>query len=139
MAEQEFVEHNYEGCFILDSNKYASNPEEVAAEVTGILEKAGATVLAHRPWQENKLAYPINGHKKGVYYLCYFRAFGKSIPAIHRSCGLSETVIRHLVLKVHPALIDSLVAMAAGEVLSNFSGGDDVLAGVPGMGGGRDR
>jgi len=112
----------YEGMFLLDSGKYASNPDGVTKEVLGILEKTGATVLASRPWQDGKLAYPIDGHKKGLYFLVYFRMDGVHLPEIARSCKLNETIIRHLVLKVEPELVEPLLAMATGEgvPLTNF-------------------
>ncbi|MCA9094633.1 MAG: 30S ribosomal protein S6, partial [Planctomycetaceae bacterium] len=69
--------------FLLDSNKYASNPEGTTKSVLGILEKNGATILASRPWQDGKLAYPIEGHKKGLYFLAYFRMDGVALPEIN--------------------------------------------------------
>ncbi|MFN8858123.1 MAG: hypothetical protein ACK50P_21315 [Planctomycetaceae bacterium] len=51
----------YEGMFLVDSNKYASNPQGTTGEVLGMLEKIGAQVLATRPWQDGKLAYAIDG------------------------------------------------------------------------------
>jgi small subunit ribosomal protein S6 len=109
--------------FLLDSGKYASNPDAVTKEVLGILEKVGATVLAHRPWQDGKLAYPIDNHKKGLYFLTYFRMDGRELPAVLRACKLNETIIRQLILKVDPALVEPLLAIATGEgiPLTNFT------------------
>lgn len=115
----------YEGMFLLDSGRFASNPDGLANEVVNILKKAGGEVLAHRPWQDLKLAYPIDGHKKGIYYLTYFRLNkAGGLAAIDRSCHLSDNVIRHLVLRVDSALVEPLLAMMSGEsqVLSNFTG-----------------
>ena len=128
MAEQT----TYEGMFLLDSMKYASNPDAATKNVLGILEKSGAAILASRPWQDGKLAYPIDGHKKGLYYLVYFQLDGKALPEINRACKLNETIIRQLILKVEPALVEPLLAMATGEggALSNFTSDE------PGAGGG---
>ena len=114
--------NTYEGMFLLDSGKYASNPDGITKEVLGILEKSGSTVLASRPWQDGKLAYPINGHKKGLYFLVYFNMDGVHLPEITRACKLNETIIRQLVLKVEPELVEPLLAMATGEgvPLTNF-------------------
>jgi len=130
----------YEGMFLLDSNKYASNPEGTTKSVLGILEKNGATILASRPWQDGKLAYPIEGHKKGLYFLAYFRMDGVALPEINRSCKLNESVIRQLILQVEPALVDPLLASATGEgaALSKFHD-DDRDEGMEGMDRGRGR
>lgn len=128
----------YEGMFLLDSNKYASNPEGTTKSVLGILEKNGATILASRPWQDGKLAFPIDGHKKGLYFLAYFKMDGVSLPEVNRSCKLNESVIRQLILQVEPALVEPLLASATGEgaALSKFHD-DDRDDGPPSRG--RDR
>ena len=49
-----------------------------------LITQHGGTVLAARLWDERKLAYPINGHKKGVYWLTYFRMPGAGITPLER-------------------------------------------------------
>lgn len=134
------AENVYEGMFLLDSNTYASNPEGTTKSVLGILEKNGATVLASRPWQDGKLAYPIDGHKKGLYFLAYFRMDGVALPEVNRSCKLNDSVIRLLILQVEPALVEPLLASATGEgaALSKFHD-DDRDEGMGGMDRGRGR
>lgn len=119
-------EATYEGMFLLDSNKYASNADGTLGEVTTILEKAGAKLLASRPWQDGKLAYPINGHRKGLYFLTYFSTDKKGLLEITRLCKFSETIIRHLILKLDPALVEPMLAMATGrgEIVSTFKDTD---------------
>ena len=63
----------YENLVILDSNKYAQNPAEMGAQIPNLVSKFGGEVLVSRLWNEQKLAYPIDGHKKGTYWLTYFR------------------------------------------------------------------
>ena len=102
----------YEGMFLLDSNRASSDWAGVSKEVQGILERHGAEVLASRQWDERRLAYPIRGHKKGTYLLTYFRIDGRRITEIEHDCGLNETILRALILKVHTKLADRLVAQA---------------------------
>lgn len=119
-------EATYEGMFLLDSNKYASNPDAITGEVGTILERSGAKLLASRPWQDGKLAYPINGHRKGLYYLTYFSMDSKGLHEITRLCKFSESIIRHLILKLDPALVEPMLAMATGkgEIVSTFKDTD---------------
>ena len=114
MATENSV-HTYEGMFLLDSNKYSSNPDAVTRSVLGILEKTGASVLASRPWQDGKLAYPIDNHKKGVYFLAYFNMDGTRLTEVTRFCKLNESIIRQLILKVDPALVEPLLGMLNGD------------------------
>lgn len=102
----------YEGLFLFDSNRYARDPSGVPASVTETIEEAGGEMLASRLWSEQKLAYPINGHRKGTYWLTYFRLSGDKLSAINRQFQLNEAVLRNLVLVVDDRLVDALVQHA---------------------------
>ena len=109
-------ENLYEGMFLVDSGKFAADPDKCTNTLLGILEKAGATVVAHRPWQDGRLEYPIEGHRRGLHYLLYFRMAGSGVPTIDRSCKLNDTVLRHLLVKHPQVLFDSMVqALNADE------------------------
>ena len=100
----------YEGMFLLDSNRFSADPDGATNEVLGILGKAGATVVAHRPWQEGRLAYEVEGQRKGLHYLTYFRTEGgTAITDINRSVQLSEMVLRHLVIQQPKVLFEAMV------------------------------
>ena len=106
----------YEGMFILDPSKYSRDPAGSAQQVADIITQHGGTILAARLWDERKLAYPIKGHKKGVYWLTYFRMPGGSLAALERQCEITDDIIRKLVLKVDDRIADALVQHAlAGE------------------------
>lgn len=103
------AEYMYEGMFLLDSNRYASDPAGAAELVSGLLNRCHATVVAHRPWQEGKLCYEIEGHRKGLYYLCCFKMDGSQIPGLNRICKLNEFVLRQLVLNHPKPIFDAMV------------------------------
>lgn len=105
----------YECMLIFDSNRYARDPGGMATMVPQMIEKCGGEVLASRLWNEQKLAYPIDGHKKGTYWLTYFRLDGTRLTEFARSCRLNESILRQLTLKVDPRLVDALVSRARGE------------------------
>ena len=77
----------YECMFLLDTNKVASDVPAAAQKLHAILERNQAEVLASRPWDERRLAYPIKNHKKGLYYLTYFRTEGKNVVSIEHDCS----------------------------------------------------
>ena len=105
----------YECMFLLDTNKVAGDVPAAAKQLHAVLERNHAEVLASRPWDERRLAYPINGHKKGLYYLTYFRSEGKSIVGIERDCALAELILRTLILKVDPKHVDIMLQLARDE------------------------
>ena len=102
----------YEGMFLLDSGKCAGDWNNAQKLVHGILQRHQAEVIASRPWDERRLAYTIEGHKKGMYFLAYFRVDGPKLTQIDLDCRLNESILRQLVLKVHPKLVAQLVAQA---------------------------
>jgi small subunit ribosomal protein S6 len=105
----------YECMFLLDTNKVAGDVPGAAKQLHGILERNQAEVLASRPWDERRLSYPVKGHKKGLYYLTYFRSEGKALANLERDLALNEMVLRNLILHVDPKLVDAMLTMARDE------------------------
>src|SRR5438874_13783408 len=76
---QSMAANTYECMFLLDPAKVSGDAAGAAKQVETILTKNNAEVLASRQWDERRLAYPVKGHKKGLYYLTYFRSEGKNL------------------------------------------------------------
>jgi small subunit ribosomal protein S6 len=104
--------NTYEGMFLLDSAKVSMSWDDSVRQVHDILAKHNSEIVASRQWDERRLAYPVEGHKKGTYLLTYFRTDGSNLDDIVADCRLNELILRELVLKVHPKLVDSLVDRA---------------------------
>ncbi|MGD9722194.1 MAG: 30S ribosomal protein S6 [Pirellulales bacterium] len=102
----------YEGMYILDSNRYARDAAGVAAQIPDMIQKAGGEILASRLWEERRLAYPVNGHRKGTYWLTYFKLDSRELTALTRQCKLNENFLRTLFLKVDARIADALVSHA---------------------------
>jgi small subunit ribosomal protein S6 len=101
--------------FLLDTNKVAGDVNAAATQLQGILERNQCEILASRPWDERRLAYPIGNHKKGLYYLTYFRSEGKNVVGIERDCALVEMILRMMVIRIESKLVDAMLAMARDE------------------------
>lgn len=106
------AEHVYEVMFIFDSNKYGRDPSGVSGSITETIEKLGGSILANRLWEDRRLAYPIGQHRKGTYWLTYFKFDAAKTTDLSREFKLNENIIRSLVLKVEPRLVDVLVQHA---------------------------
>lgn len=102
----------YECMFLVDSNRYARDANATAASLNGIIEKLEGEILVSRLWNEQKLAYAVNGHKKGVYWLTYFRMESTRLPEFTRACQLNEAILRELVIKPPQKLAEVLVEHA---------------------------
>jgi small subunit ribosomal protein S6 len=102
----------YEGMFILDSNRFGRDTEGVSGQISKIIQELGGEVLVSRLWEERRLCYPIAGHRKGTYWLTYFRLSADSLSSLRRRFQLTDTILRMLLLKVDAKIVDTLVAHA---------------------------
>ena len=110
MAEER--KNVYEAMIIFDSNRYARERAGLPAEVEKMIQAGEAEVLVSRLWEERRLAYPIAGQRKGTYWLIYFRGPSSMLTALNRQWEIHEGILRHLVLKVHPHLVDAVLEHA---------------------------
>jgi small subunit ribosomal protein S6 len=102
----------YEGLFIFDSNKYAKDPAAASNNLATAIQTLGGEVLASRLWEERRLAYPINGQRKGTYWLTYFSLDTRKLVELERQYQLDDNIMRSLILRVEPRIVDTLVQHA---------------------------
>lgn len=88
----------YEGMFLFPQ-AVTSNLQKAVDHLKQILDRTSAEVLSFRKWDERKLAYEIDGNKRGVYFLVYFRAPAENMERFNRDCNLSEELLRSLVIR----------------------------------------
>jgi small subunit ribosomal protein S6 len=102
----------YEAMIIFDSNRYARERAGLPAEIEKMIQAGAGEVLVSRLWEERRLAYAINGQRKGTYWLIYFRGPSSMLTSLNREWEIHEGILRHLVLKVHPHLVDVVLEHA---------------------------
>jgi small subunit ribosomal protein S6 len=105
----------YECMFLLDTNKVAGDVSAAQKQLHALLERNHAEILASRPWDERRLAYPVKGHKKGLYYLAYFRTEGTNITGLERDFALNEMILRVMILHIEEKLVEPLLTVARTE------------------------
>lgn len=108
------AQNYYEGLYILDSNKYARDPDGVVRQITDVLTEFGAEILVSRIWEERRLAYPIKKQRRGTYWLIYFKAESTKMGEIRRRLQLAPDILRFMHIKIDPRIIDVLVEHARG-------------------------
>lgn len=89
----------YEGLFLIDNAHANTEWDNVVKHIHDILQKNGAEVLKAEKWGEKKLAYKVNGHKRGTYLIIHFNAKNTTIVTINRDFQLSDYIIRSLIVK----------------------------------------
>ena len=90
--------NTYEAMFLFDPAA-GSSLESVQAEVDRLMTRAEAEVIVTRRLEERRLAYEIDGRKRGLYVLTYFRAEGPKIGPLERDVRLSESILPARILR----------------------------------------
>ena len=103
----------YEGMFIFDANRYARDPGGVPRRIDDEIKQLGGEVLVSRLWAEQKLAYPIKGQGQGTYWLTYFRLDSDNLTKLNHQNRLNDNVLRSLVIRIDPRLVDARVSHAS--------------------------
>jgi len=90
----------YEGMFVIDAGRAAREWEGTLGGINSVLEKHGASIRTGWRFDERKLAYPIQGSRRGVYLLQYFDADPEAIAEMRVDLNRSEDTLRYLILRV---------------------------------------
>jgi small subunit ribosomal protein S6 len=94
----EITVNNYEAMFLFPQSATA-NLGESSDHVLAHLDKVGADVISFRKWDDRRLAFPIKGNKRGVFFLGYFKLAGDKMAGLERNLLLSEDVVRFLITR----------------------------------------
>ena len=97
----------YEGLFLFPQAA-GSNLGEAADHVQDLLSKSGAEVLSFSKWEERRLAYEIKGHKRGVFFLGYFKLPGTEMAELDRRCLLSEDLLRFMITRADQMTLEEI-------------------------------
>jgi len=96
-AAKPTLENVYEAMFLLGP---AATDQQAALDLCrGFIERHGGKIKVLKKWDERKLVYEVNGHKRGTYVISYFTAPGAAVGPLERDVKLSEDVLRVLVTK----------------------------------------
>ena len=88
----------YEGMFLFPQSATA-NLQTAVDHLKSLLDKAGASIITMKKWDERRLAYEVSGNKRGVYFLVYFNAPTQVISDLERRCNQSEELLRMMITR----------------------------------------
>ncbi len=86
----------YEGMFLV-SQSAAADFAGLIEHINHLFERANATVVAMKKWDERRLAYEIDKQKRGVYILAYFTCATDQVAQLERDAQISDQVMRLMV------------------------------------------
>ncbi len=101
------TERLYEGLFLVNAADATQDWTELESSIRGIIDQNGGVIEHAEKWPEQRLAYDVNGAKRGVYFLTYFRSDSQAVAPIRSDAQLFEKVLRFLVIQ-EPFLEDEM-------------------------------
>ncbi|MDE0959351.1 MAG: 30S ribosomal protein S6 [Planctomycetota bacterium] len=93
------TERLYEGLFLVAATEAASEWTAIEGQIRAMIESHGATIEYAERWPEQRLAYPVKGVKRGVYFLAYFTSDTGAIASIRTDGQLNEKILRMLIIQ----------------------------------------
>jgi small subunit ribosomal protein S6 len=86
--------------FVMDNRQANRDWEGSLDKLKAMMTKHGVEIVRCLKWGERKLAYEMDGRRRGTYILAYFNGTGQAVNAIYRECELSDMMLRALILKI---------------------------------------
>lgn len=91
----------YEIMFIVRPNLEENDLKAVVKNFEEVLTKNGAEIEMVKEMGQRELAYEINTHKSGYYYLYEISSKDdKAEKEFNRLANLSEDIIRHMIIRL---------------------------------------
>jgi len=115
---QETRTGTYEAMFLVPQSA-ASNFAELIEHINHLFERASATVIAMKKWDERRLAFEIDKQKRGVYILAYFTCPTDMLGQLERDATISERIMRLMVVKADHLTDEEIAACDDRQGLSD--------------------
>jgi len=105
----------YELMVVLDPNLEEAAVDALNARIVNLAGQRGGTVDSVDNWGRKRLAYPIGHFRDGIYILSRLSLPPQSAAEIERALKLTESVIRHLLVRAEGLTTTPVPARAQGE------------------------
>ena len=108
----EKIKSSYETLFIVDSDLGEEATRALIEKFTSLIA-ANGEIEKIDEWGKRRLAYPINDKMEGYYVLVTFKAEGEFPAELERIYGITEGLMRAIVIKLDEKAIAAAAKAAA--------------------------
>lgn len=91
--------HLYEGMYILSATLSDDARQKALEKIEQGIVSRGGQVLKVHPQGRKRLAYQIDTHKEGYFYVLYFEVVPSAIADMWREYHLNEDLIRFMTMR----------------------------------------
>ena len=89
----------YEAVIVLDPNPEKEDREKVIEKIKKVITKNKGDIIKVDDWGKIKLAYLINHHTHGYYYVINYASMPEVSGELDKAIRLSDEIIRHIIIK----------------------------------------
>ena len=86
----------YEGTPIINNSLSEDARQKAIDRVSTTIADLGGEVVKLIDWGKRKLAYPVEDHREGYYYLIYFNLNSTTVKEFWNELQLHEDIIRYM-------------------------------------------
>lgn len=90
----------YEATFVVRQDLTVSDVEKVTENYINLIKNNGGAILKREYWGLRNLAYIIKKNRKGHYVMLGVQSDHETMKEMERLIGLSDDIIRNLILEV---------------------------------------
>ena len=94
----------YEGMYIINASLSEDALKKALERITSTIENSGGEIHKIHEMGRKKLAYEIDGHKQGQYFLLYFSVIPSLIDEMWKEYHLNEDLIRYMTMRTEKVL-----------------------------------
>jgi len=91
--------NTYEALFLLRPDLEKEEEDRLLDSIQKEIAKQDGQLRGAQNLSKKPLAYPIKGHKEGLYYLVNFEAPADAIKSLRNAFKLNNSILRNLILK----------------------------------------
>ncbi|CCB86539.1 MULTISPECIES: 30S ribosomal protein S6 [Parachlamydia] len=97
MSEKQ--KHLYEGMYVISATLSDEARKKALEKIQNGITEHGGEILKVHDQGRRRLAYQIDGHREGYYYLLYFSVDPAAISELWHDYHLNEDLIRFITLR----------------------------------------
>ena len=102
MSEQK--QNLYEGMYVISATLSDDARQKALDKIRGGITNRGGEIKKIHEQGRRRLAYQIDGHREGYYYLIYFTAPTSAISELWQEYHLNEDLIRFITLRTEKVM-----------------------------------
>src|SRR5262245_55028476 len=101
---REHKQNLYEGMYIISATLSDDARNKALEKIQKEITSRGGEILKVHDQGRRRLAYQIENHREGYYYLMYFNAKPDSIGELWQEYHLNEDLVRYITLRAEKVL-----------------------------------